>query len=256
MTTRFAYVLAAALAAVAAPAFAQDDYHPGPPPPLPEVGDAGWDETWEEYPAESYRDDKARGDRHRRPGDGHGERWHGAPPPTVGYSDEQRGRWIEQCRANYDDAGGARRGAVVGGLLGAVAGGVAGNRIADGERLGGTLIGAGVGGLAGAAIGGAIGAGSDRDRAERHIDACEDYLLQYEQSFRGHGSAQGAFGYGYPYAPVVWIKVPIVTHRRGRDCGCETVIEERVEERPAPTPRAKRVKIQRIAPDKRVPAGK
>ena len=255
MTIRSASLLAAAaLAALSAPAIAQDDYHPGPPPPLPEA-DAGLDENWEVYPEEDYRDEDAvrhaDGTAHHPPE----VRWRGERWPTMGYSDEQRSHWIAQCRAAYDEASGSRRGAIVGGLLGAVAGGVAGNRIADGERLGGTLIGAGVGGLAGAAIGSAIGAESDRERAERRFDACEDYLLRYEQSV-GYAPGHGAYGYGYPLAPVVWVKVPIVTRRHGRDCGCETIVEERIVERPAPAPRAKRVKIRRIAPDKRVPAGK
>lgn len=254
MTIRSAsFLAAAALAALSAPAIAQDDYHPGPPPPLPDF-DAGWDATWEEYPEEIYRSE----DEVRYANQGlHQEpelRWRDERRPTLGYSDEQRSRWIAQCRAAYDEASGSRRGAIVGGLLGAVAGGVAGNRIADGERLGGTLIGAGVGGLAGAAIGGAIGAESDRERAERRFDACEDYLLRYEQSI-GYGPSHGPYGYGYPPAPVVWVKVPIVTKPRG-DCDCKTIVEERIVEQPAPAPRAKPVKIRRIAPDKRLPASK
>jgi hypothetical protein len=179
------------------------------------------------------------------------------------YPPEQRTQWLEQCRATYySDERGERRGEVVGGVLGAVAGGVAGNRIAgEGSRLGGTLIGAGVGGLAGAAIGGAVGRDADRSR----IDECEDYLLRYERSLNdrsqaySYGHAQSAVGYHYPYPyPVMWVKVPIHTVRRG-DCGCETVVEEWIEEEPAPPParRVQRTKIQRIvapapAPDKRV----
>jgi hypothetical protein len=51
----------------------------------------------------------------------------------------------------------------------------------------------------------------------------------------------------------MWVKVPIVTERHGRDCGCETVIEEVVVEEAAPPP-PPRSKIRRIAPapDKRV----
>lgn len=239
MTIRSASLLSAlALAAAAMPAFAQDGgYHPGPPPPLPDI----WDEEWEEYPEDSYEDGIAAWEEHSGP-------QRGLPPQQLGYSAAQRAQWLEQCRAAYDDASGRRRGETIGGVLGAVAGGLAGNRIADGARLGGTLISAGVGGLAGAAIGGAIGAGSDR----AHLDQCEDYLVRYEQGFRGYGHGE----YGHPYVPVMWIKVPIVTHRHGRDCGCETVVEEWADEELAPAPRAKRVKIRRIAPDKRVPAGK
>jgi len=53
----------------------------------------------------------------------------------------------------------------------------------------------------------------------------------------------------------MWVRVPIVTERRG-DCGCQTVVEEFSEEQPAPPPvrTTRRVKIQRVAPepDKRV----
>jgi hypothetical protein len=237
MTLRFASLLAtAALATLAAPALAQDGYDPGPPPPLP-----AWDEELDEYPDDGYLDDDAWEDR--------GPPLHAAPQAT-GYPPEQRAAWLEQCRASYYDESGRRRGEVIGGVLGAVAGGVAGSEIAEGgDNLGGTLIGAGVGGLAGAAVGGAIGAEADRDR----IDECEAYLLRYEQSHYGHGAGarydhgQGAYGYHYPYPyPVMWVKVPIVTERR--DCGCETVVEEWVEEEPAPP------RIRRVAPrrDKRI----
>ena len=105
-----------------------------------------------------------------------------------------------------------------------------------------------------AAIGGAIGSESDRDR----LDECEAYLLRHEQGYRGpvyaqahgypQGHAQGAYGYHYPYPyPVMWVKVPIVTERRG--CGCETVVEEWVEEEETTPPPARRAKIRRVAPE-------
>src|SRR5690554_4551973 len=111
MITRAATLLAAAsLAAVAVPAFAQDDYHPGPPPPLPEVGGAAWDEDWDgdwdEYSEPAY-EEGAKWDRRR----GYWERRHRSPRAAMGYSEDQRARWIEQCRANYEDASGSRRGA-------------------------------------------------------------------------------------------------------------------------------------------------
>ena len=252
MTIRSASLLAVAIvlgAATAAPALAQDGrYDPGPPPPLP-----AWDGELEEYPDDEYVEDEEvwenHGDHHRNRDGYPGMRAHG-PGHAAGYPPEQRTAWLEQCRATYHDESGRRRGQVIGGLLGAVAGGVAGSEIAEGDNnLGGTLIGAGVGGLAGAAIGGAIGAEADRNR----IDECEAYLLRYEQSYRGqgpghyYGHAAGAYGYHYPYPyPVMWVKVPIVTERR--DCGCETMVEEWVEEEPAPP------RIRRVAPprDKRI----
>jgi len=231
MTLRSASLLAtAAMAAMAAPALAQDGYDPGPPPPLP-----AWEEE-EEYPDEEYVDEDGAWEQRS----GH----HGAPPHAMGYPPEQRAAWLEECRARYYDANGRGRGQVIGGLLGAVAGGVAGAAIAEGDdNLGGTLIGAGAGALAGAAIGGEVGAEADRDR----YDACEVYLLRHEQSYRGYGPGHGAgaWGYHYPYPyPVMWVRVPIVTERR--DCGCETVVEEWVEEEPAPP------RVRRAAPDKRV----
>ncbi len=253
MTIRSASLLAAvALAAMAAPAFAQDGYDPGPPPPLPT-----WEEEWEEHAEGDYAEDEDAWEDH---GDLYGDRVdHPGMPahrsgPAMGYPPEQRAAWLEQCRATYYDESGRRHGQVIGGLLGAVAGGVAGSEIAEGDdNLGGTLIGAGAGGLAGAAIGGAIGADADRDR----IDECEAYLLRYEHGLRGYGPSPhyghgpGAYGYHYPYPyPVMWVKVPIVTERR--DCGCETVVEEWVEEEPAPPrirrvapPRGKRVRISK-----------
>ena len=77
----------------------------------------------------------------------------------------------------------------------------------------------------------------------------EDQLEAIEETSkrRGDGHGQGAYGYHYPYPyPVMWVKVPIVAERR--DCGCETVVEEWVEEEPAPP------RIRRIAPprDKRI----
>jgi hypothetical protein len=240
MTIRSASLLAAAaLAAATAPALAQDrGYDPGPPPPLP-----AWDDEWEEYPDDEYGDDEDVREHHRDRAGHPGMRGHG-PRHPMGYPLEHRAAWLEQCRAAYYDESGRRRGQVIGGLLGAVAGGVAGSEIAEGDdNLGGTLIGAGVGGLAGAAVGGAIGAETDRER----IDECEAYLLRHEQSYAGYGHAAGAYGYHYPYPyPVMWVKVPVVTERG--DCGCESVVEEWVEEESAPP------RIRRVAPrrDKRV----
>ena len=245
MTFRSASLFAAAaLAGLTAPALAQD-YDPGEPPPLPT-----WEDQTEQAPSYASEDQDPRWlEPREQPIAPYGE------GPAMGYSPEQRAAWLDQCRAAYHDAAGRERGQVIGGLLGAAAGGVAGNRIAgSGSRLGGTLIGAGVGALAGAAIGGAVGAEADRER----LDECEAYLVRYEQSYQGYaaGYAPGAYGYHYPYPyPVMWVRVPIVTERRG-DCGCQTVVEEFSEEQPAPPPvrTTRRVKIQRVAPepDKRV----
>lgn len=290
MIRRISLLAAAALAALPAAALAQGVYDPGLPPPLPEDYAGGtwegeWQGSWDDaqtwrgvwhgtytgldgYPVEAeyrgtfvgdtrfvsdggqvlYRDhDRSwREDRgeHARDALMHDR---GMPAPAhgarLGYAPEQRAAWLDNCRAAYYDGAGRRRGEIVGGVLGATIGGVAGNRIADGARLGGTLVGAGVGGLAGAAIGGAIGGERDRDR----LDECEAYLLRYEQSLAG---GHGAYGYRYGFGPVMWVKVPIV--RKRRDCGCERVVEEWIEEERIVTPPApdKRVRIQQPAPVK------
>ena len=255
MTIRSACLLAAAaLAVTAAPALAQDDYDPGPPPPLPEIG--AWEEDWDDYPEdEAYEESWEERERHSDAHDARPGEWRGHPMPAHGpgyatvYPPDVRAQWLEDCRASYRDDRGRERGQVIGGVLGAVAGGVAGREIADhDDNLAGTLIGAGVGGLAGAAIGGAIGADGDRDR-------CEAYLVRYEHGMRGygHGYAEGEIGYVYPYPyPVMWVKVPIHTRRH---CGCEQVVEEVVVEERAPPPPRPRTKLQRITPDKRVRTG-
>ena len=257
MTIRSKTPLAAVLALLAAPAAAQ--YDPGEPPPLPQDE---WHEEWQ---------DDRDFDRYARHGARHADRragWeaHGLPPlpdhagthPRYsGYAPEQRAAWLEQCRRVYYDDRGERRGEVIGGVLGGVAGAVAGNRIADDSRLAGTLIGGGVGALAGSAVGGAVGESADRRRYEDRLDECEAYLADYERAYAGgygHPSPHGAYGYGYA-GPVMWVKVPIVRHRHGRDCGCERVVERVVEEpvarRIVPAP-DKRVPIEQPAPDKRV----
>lgn len=239
MTIRSASLLiASALAGAAAPALAQDGvYDPGPPPPLPEYQSQEWDEEWDEYLDEAPPSLEAHDD---APEDLIGALRAGDLQPTLrwqrAYSDEQRARWLEQCRWNHAEANGREEGQVIGGLLGAIAGGVAGNRIADGARLGGTLIGAGIGGLAGVAIGGAIGAAADRERSQDRLDVCEDYLLRYEQSFHGHLAVHG--GYSQPCAcgPVVWVRVPVVRHRQPS----------------AAVSPPTHVEVQRALPDKRV----
>lgn len=258
MTIRTASLLAAAaLAGLATPVLSQDGrYDPGPPPPLPEQG--AWEEEWIE---EAYEDG------------GQVERdvrlyRHAAPPaqgtyyaPQPRYTAEQREAWFEECLATRQIGVRRNRGTAIGGTVGAVAGGVVGHEIAgeDDETVG-TLVGAGVGALAGAAIRRAVGADADRDSA---LAECGGYWAQYEQgqgvagTGYGHGGhapapyGHGAYpapgyGYAYPYPyPVVWVRVPIVTERRG--CGCERVIEEWVEETPAPPPpRPRRTKMVRI----------
>lgn len=249
MYARFASLIAAgALAALASPALAQDIDGAAPP----ERG------QWRDGPPPM-----------RMPGPGmqRFERRVVGPMagPRPGYSPDERGAWIEQCRANFrgpDDGRGRRRGAAIGAGVGAIGGGIAGNQLAGrGDHLAGTAIGVGVGAVAGAVVGGAIGAAGDRDRGGDEY--CERYLGQYEGGMAGmpmgpmpqampmgpgmeHGMMAPPMGYGwqpgyvtpgYMVPPLVWVRVPIVHERR--DCGCEEVIEEEVITRPAH--RARRV---------------
>jgi hypothetical protein len=257
MTTRIASLLAAAALAGAVgswatPALAQ--HHSDGPPPLP---DPAWDQ---DEPSDWQADgDRADGPEWRDDQDGDWDRA-GPPPglppmihgqypgmvPHMGYSPEQRAEWLEQCHQAFYDGRGERRGEAIGAVLGGAAGAIAGNRIADNHRLAGTLIGGGAGALAGAAVGGAIGEAHDRDR----FDECETYLARYEQSFAGgpgmgrspgmayshHAEGYGFYpGFAYP-GPVMWVRVPIIREHR-RDCGCQEVVEEVVEERASPPPR-------------------
>jgi hypothetical protein len=259
MYARFASLITAgALAALGAPALAQPLDGPAPP-----------DGAWHDGPPPQ------RIERFER---------RAMPPmagPRRGYSADERGQWIEECRANFrgpdrfEDGRGRRRGAAIGAGVGALGGGIAGNQLAGrGDHLAGTAIGAGVGAVAGAVVGGAIGAAGDRDRGGPD-EYCEQYLGQYEGGAGGpgmrmprgpmaHGMPMGpgmpvgpdmSYGWqpgyvtpGYMVPPLVWVRVPIMHERR--DCGCEEVIEEEVTTRTAP--RARRAIHRRVVHDKRV----
>jgi hypothetical protein len=193
MIARSAPLLAVALACLAAPAPAQDEL--GPPPPLPELvtddlppdeeedvrfgpsplpeptADGGWDGEWQ---GEWAEDGTYRGT------------WNGTysdPGPTAsrviypgvaantGYGAAERTAWLNQCRTVYYPNS-AATGAVV----------------------------------------------------NAQTDVCESYLQQYERSYamgaQGVAPAAGGFpvapgayapgGYGYPNAPVMWVRVPII----------------------------------------------
>lgn len=280
-----AYLAAAAVLALSAPAFAGEG-HPLPPPPQ-----AGWHgpmgapgpesapvwqqapqhgelregqlrEGWEAIPQPELPEGAVA--EHVMPHQpmGHPGMPHGAGGPgmmhhgamqsvgqRLGYSPEQRRAWLETCVANQLPPE-RRNGGLIGGLLGAVAGGVAGNRIADGSRLAGTLIGGGVGAVAGAVLGTVIDRDGDDDRLERAVSYCETYLGNYE----AQSMQQSGYGYGYPAAgyamayPVMMVAVPTMGHQRMER---EEVVEEWVEvSEPTyvsrPAPRPR-------APAKRVP---
>lgn len=224
------FLTAALLAATASPASAQD----GGPAPLLEAS------AEPVYPLDAYPEPAhaAGAYFHENEAGAPYARHHypaaGLPPvPSVGYTEEDRRAWLDDCRAEYYGEG-ERDGGIIGGILGAVTGGIIGNRVADGERLGGTLLGAGVGGLAGLAIGAAIGAATDREE----IDECEAYLRRYESGYR-HGWPKHPYPYGYPTHgyPVMMVPVKIETRyvysepiRHEKDIVVEEWIEEDVVE--------------------------
>lgn len=171
----------------------------------------------------------------------------------LGYSMAQRADWLDRCRATYYSAPENRRNSgLIGSLLGALIGGFAGNRIADGDRLAGTLIGAGVGGVAGAVLGSVAGRSSRDNRRAEAIDECEAYLLRYENS-QLQANYQGQhYAHGYYAGPVMMVRVPIQRRAHVHTEDCYEVIEEWVEEAPAPrAARAvRRVPVAAPAPTK------
>ncbi|MDE1468141.1 glycine zipper 2TM domain-containing protein [Aurantiacibacter sp. D1-12] len=200
---------------------------------------------------------------HARHGSGHhGGRYRNAHAPGLGYTTEERNRWLAECRYvmagddYYDD--GRRRGpdgALIGGLLGAVAGGVAGNRIADDNRLLGTVVGAGLGGLAGAAIGDAIDGDGDSDYYEG-MNREELWAARYCEAYLARHEMGAGYGYGYGQ-PMMMVPVRVSGHghraRNCRRCEGETVIieEEIIEVERRPARRA--VPAPRPRGDKRTP---
>ncbi len=191
MIVRSAPLLAAALGCLAAPALAQDG--PPPLPPLPELetydvplpaeeaeiapaylpeptAEGGWQVEWQGEWAEDGTYRGTWSGTYNDPGPGAAR----AIYPGGGYDAVQRTAWLNQCRNVYYP-GSAATGAVV----------------------------------------------------AAQPDVCESYLQQYERNYalasQGGVPAAGAYpmvsaapgayapgGYGYPSAPVMWVRVPIV----------------------------------------------
>lgn len=91
MTIRMAplVVAVAALAFAGSPAFAQDaGGDPGSPPPLPELGDASWDEEWDEYIPQASNAAPSPEESRALPGE---------TSRVLGYSEAERDAWLREC---------------------------------------------------------------------------------------------------------------------------------------------------------------
>jgi len=195
MIVRSAPLLAAALGCFATPAPAQDEL--AGPPPLPELdgydlpppaevetlvtpplpapaAEGGWQGEWQGEWAEDGTYRGTWNGTYSDPGPTAARAIYQSGVPSTGFPAAERIAWLNQCRNVYYP-GSAATGAVV----------------------------------------------------AAQSDVCESYLQQYERSYavaaQGAAPAGGAFaalpvapgayapgGYGYPYAPVMWVRVPIV----------------------------------------------
>jgi uncharacterized protein YcfJ len=198
-------LLAGAMFALSAPAFAQDAPPSSPPPPVSDAAPA---------PA-------------------------GVHPGHPGYDtaayERARADWLSECRRRHG-SGKTVGGAVAGGLVG----GLLGNRAAGrGNRTEGTVIGA----VVGAAAGGAIGNAADSREARERADYCQSYLDQYASY--GHGYPGHGYAYALqPMMVMVPVAMmPVAAPAKPRECVEETVTEE-YDEVPAariiPPPRCRR----------------
>ena len=197
MIVRSALLFATAFACLAVPALAQDDPPPLPElvypdlPPLPEaatiaadplpepMADGGWQGEWQ---GEWVDDGTYRGTWNgtwNDPGPTAARAIYPGGAPGTGYAAAERAAWLNQCRNVYYP-GSAATGAVV----------------------------------------------------AAQTDVCENYLSQYERTYAMAAQAPmyapgayaplpvapGAYapgGYGYPYGPVMWVRVPIVRQPAG-----------------------------------------
>jgi hypothetical protein len=175
MTTRFTPALYVALTCSAFPALAQDAVGIGPPPPLPEVA------TIE--PAPLPEPDGAVG--------WEGE-WHGDWAPDGTY----RGTWT----GTYSEPSGVASAPLIRRVIPA-------SPFSFEQRSAWLAQCRSVYLQSGASLGGGNGS----------PDACETQLAQYESSYAappyGAPYAYGQGAYGYPSAPVIWVRVPIVRER-------------------------------------------
>ena len=192
MIVRSAPLLAAALGCLATPALAQDDGPPPlpelvtsedltlAPPPLPEpAADGGWQGEWDGEWAEDGTYHGTWNGTYSDPGPTAARAIYPGGVPNSSYPVAERIAWLNQCRNVYYP-GSAATGAVI----------------------------------------------------AAQPDVCESYLAQYERGYamaaQGAAPVGGAYGalpalpgayapggYGYPYGPVMWVRVPIVRQPAG-----------------------------------------
>ncbi len=240
-----ASIAAAAVMASSAPAFAQNQRGPMPPP--------GWQGNYQGGYQGGYQGDGYQNGGFQNQADYQNQDY-----------DQQRDDWLAECRHRLGSNG------VTGAVIGGVIGGVAGHEIAgrhDGVL--GTVAGAVVGAVAGRAIEKSAGRGRANDR-------CEAMLQGYGQQGGYGGPQQGGYGYpgygyGYGYAvpmmmvPVMMVPAMAPAAPKG-DCKevvtteyvttYETVRRRVIYKRPAP--HYKRVPVYvpdkrlRMVPDKRI----
>lgn len=226
--------------ALAAPAAAQQQLPPLPPPGSYDASQAGRDD-----PRPEWRGGPA------MPGQ------YGQPAYDQAGFERARADWLAECRSRRGN-GNKVGGAIVGGVLG----GVIGHEIAGrGDKTLGTVAGAAVGAVAG----GAIGASADK---RARMDWCESYLESHMARGQAYGYGYGqpypVAGYGYAYQPMmVPVMMPMMAMQMQaaapapqKECK-ETIVTEEwvpvarphrraIPARPVPDKRV------RIVPDKRV----
>jgi len=187
MTIRFTATFAAALACLAAPGQAQDAAGIGPPPPLPEVA------TIE--PAPLPEPDGAGG-------------WEGAWQGDWAPDGTYRGTWT----GTYTEPSGVASAPLIQRVIPA-------SPFSFEQRSAWLAQCRSV----------YLQSGASLDEGNGAPDACERQLAQYEGTYAapavGAPYAYGQGAYGYPAAPVIWVRVPIVRERAAPAEALEVVEE-------------------------------
>jgi len=159
------------------------------------------------------------------------------PYQQMGYQGDPRSQeMMDRCQSYRPDNG------VGGALIGGAVGGIVGNRVISGNRTLGTVAGAAVGAIAGAVIDKAEDKGRERE--------CRDFWSSYAPPSLPYGASYP--GYGYGYAPMGYMMVPVPQAQQKPCVETKTVTYEYVDAPrrryiPArPRPHDKRVKEKRV----------